>query len=243
MKSDSTSDPRTRVRRGAATGIAIGLFLAGLSVVVAVFASSELRVLLFFTSHRSRWSVDSAKTVTVAGNASVLLVLAVIGAIALWRWTHRLALALSPLASLFVAALVTKIGKAVIGRARPPLALHLDLVAEGGNSTPSGHATDSTALFVALALVVVMLAWRQPIVARVVSAFAVLLSIGIGLSRLEIGVHWPLDVVLGWILGLGIAVVTVEVGAAVDHRLPDRRPFDCEVQSDVPSVERTSIRR
>ena len=88
-----------------------------------------------------------------------------------------------------------------------------------------------------------MLAWRQPIVTRVVSAFAVLLSIGIGLSRVEIGVHWPLDVVLGWILGLGIAVVTVEVGAAVDHRLPDRRPFGREVLSDVPSVERTSIRR
>jgi undecaprenyl-diphosphatase len=102
-------------------------------------------------------------------------------------------------------------------------------VAEGGNSTPSGHTTDSTALFVALALIIVMLAWRQPIVTRVVSALAVLLSVGIGLSRLELGVHWPLDVVLGWMLGLGIAVGTVEVGAAVDRRLADRPPLDGEV--------------
>lgn len=243
MKSDRRPDPRTRVRRTAAAGIALALFLAGLSIVGPVLISSELRVLLFFTSHRARWSADSAKTVTVAGNASVLLVFGVIGAIALWTWKHRVALALTPLASLLIAAVVTKIGKAAIGRARPPLALHFNLVAAGGNSTPSGHTTDSTALFVSLALVIVMLAWRRPIVTRVVSALAVLLSVGIGLSRLELGVHWPLDVVLGWILGLGIAVVAVEIGAAIDRRQPDRPPFDREVRSDLPSVERESIRR
>ena len=215
MNSGPAYDAQTRARRDAATGIALALILAGLSIVVAVSVSSERRVLLFFTSHRGRWTVNAAKAATFAGDAPVLLILSLVAATALWRWKHRAALALSPLVALLVAGLLTKIGKAAVGRTRPPVALRL--IAESGNSTPSGHATEATALFVALALVIAMLAWREPIVSRVASALAVLLAIGIGLSRLELGVHWPLDVVAGWLLGLGVAVGVVEVGAAVDR--------------------------
>jgi membrane-associated phospholipid phosphatase len=216
VNSGPAYDAQTRARRDAATGIALALVLASLSMVVADALSSERRVLLFFTSHRGHWSVDAAKTVTVVGDGPILLVLSLLAAIALWLWKRRGALALSPFVALLVARLVTRIGKAAIGRARPPVALHL--IAESGNSTPSGHATEATALFVALALVIAMLAWREPIVGRVASALAVLLAIGIGLSRVELGVHWPLDLVAGWLLGLGAAVAVVELGAAIDSR-------------------------
>ena len=125
MNSGPAYDPRTRALRGASTSIALALVLASLSIVVAVSVSGERRVLLFFTSHRGHRTVDAAKAVTFAGDGPVLLVLSLLAAIALWRWKHRVALALSPLVALLVARLVTKIGKAAIGRARPPVALRL----------------------------------------------------------------------------------------------------------------------
>jgi membrane-associated phospholipid phosphatase len=217
VNSGPAHDAETGARWNAATLIVVGLCAAALSVIVGVADIGEGHVLHLVTSHREHWTVSAARTVTVVGDPPVLIVSSLLAAAALYWWTHRIVIALTPLAALLVAGAVTKVGKDLIGRARPPLALHL--VVEGGNSTPSGHATESTAFFVAIALVVAMIAWAHPRVGRVASVVAVLLAIGIGSSRLELGVHWPLDVAAGWVLGLGVAIGVVELGAALDGRL------------------------
>jgi membrane-associated phospholipid phosphatase len=217
VNSGPAHDAETGARWDAATLMAVGLCAAALSVIVAVVGIGEGHLLHLVTSHREHWTVSAARTLTVVGDPSALIVSSLLAAAALYWCTHRIVMALTPISALLVAGAVTKVGKDLIGRARPPLALHL--VVEGGNSTPSGHATDATAFFVAIALVVGMIAWAHPLVGRVASVVAVVFAIGVGSSRLELGVHWPLDVAAGWLLGLGVAIGVVEVGAALDARL------------------------
>ena len=103
------------------------------------------------------------------------------------------------------------IGKQVIGRARPSAALRL--ATETEPSFPSGHAADSTAFYVTLALVIAIVVLRRPAARIAVLAVAVLLSATIGTSRLVLGVHWPTDVLAGWALGTTVAL-TVTIGGA-----------------------------
>lgn len=87
--------------------------------------------------------------------------------------------------------------KVLVGRPRPeldePLAQAL------GKSFPSGHAMASVVMYGVLLLVVlplVTVAWRPILVAA-----TGLMVLGIGVSRLVLGVHFITDVVGGWVLG------------------------------------------
>ncbi|GGX93046.1 phosphatase PAP2 family protein [Streptomyces fructofermentans] len=94
--------------------------------------------------------------------------------------------------------------KVVVERARPSLE---DPVAQApGFSFPSGHAMTATTSFAILLLVllpVVPRAWRAAC-----WIFAVLSVLGVGFTRVALGVHWFSDVVGGWLLGLGVVSLT-----------------------------------
>lgn len=95
--------------------------------------------------------------------------------------------------------------KEIVQRARPELWQRL--VAETGYSFPSGHATASSAL----ALIVIYLFWQTKFrYLAIVIATAYVSAIGI--SRLYLGVHFPTDIVAGWLFG-SICVLTVIVVA------------------------------
>ncbi len=40
-------------------------------------------------------------------------------------------------------------------------------------------------------------------------SLAVAMTVAVGLSRVYLGVHWPTDVLAGWVLGAAIALVAV----------------------------------
>jgi len=135
--------------------------------------------------------------------------IAVLVAGALWWRGSRLVVALAPGLALGIGGVTASVGKALVGRVRPPASLRL--VAESAPSFPSGHATDSTAFYVALTLTLAVFVLRRPIA----KVFTVLCASGvafaIGVSRLVLGVHWPTDVLAGWLLGLAVAVLTTAV--------------------------------
>ena len=83
---------------------------------------------------------------------------------------------------------------------RPPSPPVHTLWHETSPSFISGHATTAMAVWGALAMLV-QRTWFW--------LLATILIFGIGFSRLYLGVHYPIDVVGGWIAGVGIAWVVV----------------------------------
>lgn len=88
-------------------------------------------------------------------------------------------------------ALLNVLGKVVFQRERP--ALWLSLAPEGDYSFPSGHAMGSAALVTALVCLTWRGRWRWPLL-----AVGTLFVLGVGLSRLYLGVHYPSDILAGW---------------------------------------------
>jgi undecaprenyl-diphosphatase len=100
-------------------------------------------------------------------------------------------------------------------RARPPVAdpLPESLVETPATySFPSGHATVSFACATVLALAV-------PRLAVPLYALAVLISF----SRVYVGVHFPLDVLAGAVLGIAIAIALRTLAGALQRSAPGMR--------------------
>lgn len=102
------------------------------------------------------------------------------------------------------AALLNVILKLIFERTRPDLWERL--VVETSFSFPSGHAMASSAL----ALSVIFICWNTRFrwFALVVGALFVIV---IAVSRLYLGVHYPTDILAGWIVSLAWLFVVITV--------------------------------
>jgi membrane-associated phospholipid phosphatase len=86
--------------------------------------------------------------------------------------------------------------KIAIGRPRP--LLWPGPVVPEGYAFPSGHALASATIYPLLAYT---LTRNNPRWRPLAMAIAVLMALWIGIGRLYLGVHWPSDVLAGWMLG------------------------------------------
>lgn len=127
-------------------------------------------------------------------NVGTVGAVALAGLVALLSKHRRIGLAV--LISGGTAWLVSHVLKDMIGRARPnefimDAIIRYDSLAVG-NGFPSGHATVAAAVAMSLAMVLP----RRWVPFLIIAAFLV------GLSRVYLGVHLPLDVVGGWCIGI-----------------------------------------
>jgi undecaprenyl-diphosphatase len=91
-------------------------------------------------------------------------------------------------------------------RARPTL--FDEITRPATFSFPSGHSMSAVQVWGAIAAVLIAM---HPERRAVYVTGAVTLILGIGLSRVYLGVHWPTDVLAGWAAGLPFLAATVHL--------------------------------
>ncbi len=93
----------------------------------------------------------------------------------------------------------------------------LMLKAESGFSTPSGHTFTSTMMYSAVLFYDKKTKMKNS--ARI--AIAIALPFLVGFSRIYLGVHYPTDVLLGWVLGALATIIFILVTPGLDKRVSD----------------------
>jgi undecaprenyl-diphosphatase len=98
--------------------------------------------------------------------------------------------------------------KAIFHRPRPELVPHE--VAVYSASMPSGHAMLAATAFFSIACAFSEAASFKKERAFVFGVAGVLTFL-VGASRVYLGVHWPTDVIAGWLAGIGLAALATVV--------------------------------
>ena len=150
----------------------------------------------WFVARRSAGLTDALRVAQPSGRGWVLIVIGGIGVGLLTLRRHRRTGAFLVVA-MVGPELIVDIAKAVVGRHRPPVSLHLDVI--GNGAFPSGHAFNTTVVVGAL-----LVAWwhlRTRAIPWWGWCLAALVPLVVGLTRVYLGVHWLTDVMGGWLLG------------------------------------------
>ena len=148
------------------------------------------------------WLREAALDITALGSSAVLLLLgtAVMGLMFLQRQYGILFLTAFATATGGAASTVLK---EFLGRDRPTVVPHLREVSSP--SFPSGHAMLSATVFLTLGILLM-----QTVHGRAAKWYcllwAIVLTILVGLSRIYLGVHYPTDVLAGWMAGVAWAL-------------------------------------
>jgi undecaprenyl-diphosphatase len=170
--------------------------------------------------------------ITQLGSPAVMGLVAVVGAIALWRARYRLTL-VTWIAAFVGGVLVNQALKLAVHRDRP---MYGTAYLHGHSySFPSGHAMGS---IIGYAMLVYVLRRHMPVVRRhttLAVVVAALIVLAIGASRLYLGVHYPSDVIGGYAAGAGWLAICL-TGASVARgrasiRRASARPADADTKS------------
>ena len=142
----------------------------------------------------------------LGGPLRMTLIASAVTLLIVWRWRSP-----TPLILMIIAVAgsltFTHVGKAIVGRARPPLS---DAVPpyEHAFSFPSGHTLNSTVI---AGMVAYLVASR--VTSRLGIAVCVVLAVAwaaaMGFSRVFLGHHWLTDVIFAWLLGLAWLAVLI----------------------------------
>lgn len=161
-------------------------------------------ILRWFYDRRSEALTGFMFAISVVGDvpATVAISLLLTALLAFWWRLRREALFFA--LAMGGASLVMITTKLWIGRERPDLFPDGALYPTASPSFPSGHATGSAALYLALFLIVRRCAprWSWPM-----ALFGATMALTITVSRLYLGVHYPSDVLAGLALGAGWTLI------------------------------------
>ncbi|MBO2452693.1 phosphatase PAP2 family protein [Actinomadura barringtoniae] len=187
----------------------VALGAAGLFVLVACLVIGTHGRPLLVDDSFHHWMVDhraspltlAARWFTATGTGVIAYLLAAAAGAYLGRSRSRTVVgALAGVLILLTGQIVRGLICAGIGRARPPAGDWAGGAA--GWAFPSGHTASATIVAVLLATAFT----RLPVRVLIVSWAAV-----VGLTRVYLGMHWPTDVLGGWLFGFVWASLAIAV--------------------------------
>ena len=174
-------------------------------------------ILYFMYHHRAHWLTQTAKALARMGSppvmAGVVLVSAVVGVF--WRKVRGAAWTM-PIAIIGAGVIIQAV-KLVIKRPRP--SFFAPLLHESGFSFPSGHSLIAMVVYGLFGYFLMHLfqnVWAK-LAVRVLTA---LIVAAIGVSRVYVGVHYPTDVLEGWIAGVPWLISCLALHEALARRWP-----------------------
>jgi undecaprenyl-diphosphatase len=149
------------------------------------------------------WLEEMARDMTALGGVLTLTLVTLVVAGYLWLNGQRRAMVF--LLAATAGALVFSLAlKGFFDRPRPQLVPHLSNVAT--TSFPSGHSMLSAAVYLTLGTLLARLVKPRRLKLYFIGV-AMTLTFLVGLSRVYMGVHYPTDVLAGWMAGLGWAML------------------------------------
>lgn len=151
----------------------------------------------YVLSHRSPALDTYFKMVTDIGDVEGYVIVTIIAAIISWavlkKWKYMLQIGIV----MIISALSNLALKRVFNRARPTIE---QLVTADGLSYPSGHAMAAMSFYGFLIYLFYKMKMNK-ILKYTGMLLAALLILSIGISRIYLGVHYPSDIVAGFIAG------------------------------------------
>lgn len=142
--------------------------------------------------------------VSTALGPATMRIAALLGAVVMWLRGARRA-AIFVVVAVEGTALLSTVAKRIVDRPRPHVPY--PVAHASGSSYPSGHALASFAATAAALILVVPLVEGARRAAIVVAGTVIV--IGVGISRLLLGVHYLSDVLGGWLLAAAWLLATV----------------------------------
>ena len=154
-------------------------------------------ILLFFINIGNPFFDFIANFSSLIGEQTVLILLLVI---VMYAYDKDKAFAIC--GSFVISLFSTGVLKALIKAPRPFTVLNeikgKRIATATGYSFPSGHTTGSAAMYSSLSFAI-----RK----RIISIFCAIAIVLVGLSRMYLGVHWPIDVAAGLIIGVVLSMI------------------------------------
>ncbi|MBQ6630576.1 MAG: phosphatase PAP2 family protein [Romboutsia sp.] len=156
----------------------------------------QLNVLKFFQSIRTPILNALFLILTISTEVPVIILLT---AITYWcinkKYGHKLLFTLIP-------NIVINTGIKEFVKAPRPIGIagieSLRTQTATGYSFPSGHTQTATTFWTSL-MIIFKKRWTY--------ILGTIIILGVGISRLYLGVHWPVDVIFGWIFGIVFTVI------------------------------------
>ncbi|MEV0370939.1 phosphatase PAP2 family protein [Streptomyces sp. NPDC050636] len=171
-----------------------------------------------------------ARAVTATGAGPVPYLMAVLAGLLAGEHTSGRIRAVACAVAVLAAGQAIRYGlMELLARPRPPAADWTGTAA--GHAWPSGHATTAV-------LAAGILAWgvqhrAGPGVARTWCVMLALWAVAVGATRVYLGVHWPGDVLAGWLLALAcLALARLAAPFALHRTGPPPPPKSPSVQAD-----------
>ena len=140
----------------------------------------------------------------------IILAVALLALLVARRWVDALGVLGATVGTLYLYEFIVR----WVGRHRPPVE-HLEN--PGGSSFPSGHVANSTALYLAILLALFVFV-RSPGWRAALLLIAGLLVVGIAVSRVYLGLHYPTDDIAGFLIGAAWALIARHALSGLEAR-------------------------